>query len=64
MIVTPHTYVGQTKRLATKIRKHKSNIKLDPTKYSVVAEYIKTYKHSFDNVKVLDKKYNYYKQII
>jgi len=60
------SYVGQTKRqLLTRTEKHMSNIKLDPTKHSVVSNHIKLSNHSFDwsNVQILDSEPNYYKRI-
>jgi len=60
------SYVGQTKRqLLTRVKEYISNIKLDPTKHSVVSEHILTSNHSFDwkNVKILDYERNYYKRL-
>jgi len=60
------SYVGQTKRqLKTRIKEHKSNIKLDPNKYSVVSKHIKSFNYSFDweKVEVLDIEYNYFKRL-
>lgn len=37
------SYVGQTKRkLRTRLKEHKANIKLDPSKHSVLTEHIKS----------------------
>jgi len=60
------TYVGQTKRqLRTRVREHKSNIKSDPSKHSVISEHIVKFNHSFDwdNVKILDRESKFYKRI-
>jgi len=50
------TYVGQTKRqLKTRLKEHKTNIKLDQSKHSVISEHIIKYNHSFDweNTKIM-----------
>jgi len=51
------SYVSQTKRqLQTRIKEHKNNHKLIPSKHSVITEHILKHSHSFDweNVEVLD----------
>jgi len=51
------SYVGQTGRqLGTRMNKYKANIKLDPSKHSVISEHILEFDHSFkwNNVKILD----------
>jgi len=61
------TYVGQTKRqLKTRIKEHVNNIRLDPSKHSVVSEHIINFNHNFDweNVIILDHEHNYYKRMI
>jgi len=60
------SYIGQTKRqLKTRIKEHKSNIKLDPNKISVISEHINSFNHSFnwDNIKILDVEHNYFKRL-
>jgi len=43
------SYVGQTKRqLNTRIKEHINNVRLDPSKHSVVSEHIKNFNHTFD----------------
>lgn len=61
------TYIGQTKRkLGTRLKEHKNNIKLDSTRLSVISEHISNLSHSFDwdNAKILDYESNYYKRLI
>jgi len=60
------SYVGQTKRQLATRKEHRRNIKLDPSKYSVISEYIYNFNHLFDweNVKTLDKEENYYKRLV
>jgi hypothetical protein len=61
------SYVGQTKRqLNTRLKEHKNNIKLDPSKYSVVTEHSLEHNHTFDwnGVRVLDSEVNYRKRLI
>jgi hypothetical protein len=61
------SYVGQTKRqLGTRLKEHKNNFKLEPSKHSVVTEHILEYNHSFDwdNVRILDTESNYRKRLI
>jgi hypothetical protein len=61
------SYVGQTKRqLGTRIKEHKNNFKLDPSKYSVITEHILEFDHTFDwsNVRILDSESNYRKRLI
>jgi len=51
------SYVGQTKRqLKTRLKEHKSNVKLDSNKLSVISEHINLFNHTFnwDNVEILD----------
>ncbi|XP_011864472.1 PREDICTED: uncharacterized protein LOC105560198 [Vollenhovia emeryi] len=59
--------VGQTKRkLETRIKEHKYNQRLDPSKHSVVSEHIINYKHEFDwdNTLILDVERNWNKRLI
>jgi len=61
------TYVGQTKRqLKTRLKEHKSNIKLDQSKHSVISEHITKFGHSFDweNTKILDYESRYHKRLV
>ena len=61
------SYVGQTKRqLRTRLKEHMNNIKLDPTKHSVISEHIIDCGHSFDwnKVSILDSESNFHKRII
>jgi len=61
------TYVGQTKRqLKTRVKEHVNNIRLDPSKHSVISEHITNFNHNFDweNVKILDHEHNYHKRMI
>jgi len=59
--------VGETKKqLGTRIKEHKRNIKLDPSKYSVISEHIHKFNYLFDweNVKILDKEEKYHKRLV
>lgn len=61
------TYVGQTKRkLGIRIKEHKSNIRLDPSRHSVVSNHITSFDHEIDwhNIKILDIEHNYQKRLI
>jgi hypothetical protein len=61
------SYVGQTKRkLQTRIREHKYNIRLDDSKHSVITNHILNYNHTFDwdNTCILDHEPNYQKRLI
>jgi len=61
------SYVGQTKRkLKTRINEHKSNIKMDSNKHSVISKHIIELDHNFDwnNVKILDIERNYQKRLM
>ena len=61
------TYIGQTKRqLGTRVKEYKNNIRLDPSKHSVVTEHIIKENHSFDwdNTRILDIEKNFYKRLI
>jgi len=41
--------VGQTKKqFNTRIKEHINNVRLDPSKHSVVSEHIKNLNHTFD----------------
>jgi len=57
--------VGQTGRqLGTRLKEHR-NIKLDPSRHSVVSEHVLEFNHRFDwnNVKILDNEHNFYKRL-
>ena len=42
-------YVGQTKRqLTTRLKKHKSNIRYDPSKHIVITQHTLENNHNFD----------------
>jgi len=61
------SYVGQTKRqLSTRIKEHINNIRLDPSKHSVVSEHIKNFNHTFDweKTKILDTEPFFHKRLI
>lgn len=61
------SYVGQTKRqLKTRLKEHRNNIKLDPSRYSVVTEHMLQFNHKFDwdNVEILDVESNYHKRLV
>jgi len=61
------SYVGQTKRqVQTRIKEHTNNIRLEPSRYSVITEHILEFNHSFDwkNIKILDYEPNYNKRLI
>jgi hypothetical protein len=61
------SYVGQTKRkLKTRLKEHKNNIRLNSSKHSVISEHILNYGHTFDweNTQILDSEPNYYKRLI
>ena len=61
------TYVGQTKRqLGTRVREHMNNIRLDPSKHSVVTEHRIKHDHTFDwkKIKILDSEPNYKKRLV
>jgi len=61
------TYVEQTKRqLITRIKEHKSNLRLDSSKHSVVSEYIVRYNHLFDwdKAEILDIEHKYQKRLV
>ena len=61
------TYVGQTKRqLRTKAKEHINNIKLDPSKHSVITSHRIFFDHSFNwkEIKILDTEDNYQKRLI
>lgn len=60
------SYVGQTKRqLGTRLTEHRYNVRLDPSKHSVVSEHIIQFNHSFDweNVRVLDTEFSFQKRL-
>jgi hypothetical protein len=60
------SYVGQTKRqLQTRLKEHKSNIKLDKTKHTVVSEHSVKFDHTFDwdNARILEIEHNYKKRL-
>lgn len=60
------SYVRQTGRqLDTRMKKHRANVKLDPSKHSVVSNHILEFNHSFDwnNIKTFDTEYNFYKRL-
>jgi len=50
----------------TRIKEHKCNIRLDPSKHSVVSQHILQANHSFDwdNTNILDIEHRYYKRLI
>jgi len=61
------SYVGQTKRqLKTRINEHIKNIASNESKHSVITKHILDKNHTFDwqNVKILDFDYNYFKRLI
>jgi len=61
------TYVGQTKRqLRTRVKEHMNNIKLDPSRHSVVTEHRIKYDHTFnwEKIEILDSEPNYKKRLI
>jgi len=61
------TYIGQTKRqLGTRVKEHRNNIRMDPSKHSVVTEHIIKENHTFDwdNAQILDTENNFYKRLI
>jgi len=61
------SYVGQTKRqVQTRIKEHINNIRLEPSRYSVITEHILESKHSFDwkNIKILNYEPNYNKRYL
>jgi hypothetical protein len=61
------TYIGQTKRqLCTRVKEHKNNIRLDPSKHSVVTEHIIKENHMFDwdNTQIMDIEKNFHKRLI
>jgi hypothetical protein len=61
------TYVGQTKRqLGTRVREHMNNIRLDPSRHSVVTEHRIEHDHTFDwkKIKILDSEPNYKKRLV
>lgn len=48
-VIYKQTYVGQTKRqLQTRLKEHKNNLKLDPSKHSVISEHISNFNHTID----------------
>jgi len=60
------SYVGQIKRqVQTRIKEH-NNIRLEPSRHSVITEHILEFNHSFDwkNIKILDYEPNYNKRLI
>jgi len=60
------SYVGQMGRqLGTRLKEHRTNIKLDPPRHSVVSEHILEFGHSFNwnDVKILDNEHNFYKKL-
>jgi len=64
------SYVGQTGRqLGTRMKEHKVNIKLDPSRNSVISEHILQFDHlnrwsfKWNNVKILDNEHNFYKRL-
>jgi len=60
-------YVGQTKRqVQTRIKEHTNNIRLEPSRHSVITEHILEFNHSFDwkNIKILDYESNYNKRYL
>jgi len=59
--------MGQTKRqFNTRIKEHINNVRLDPSKHSVVSEHIKNLNHTFDweKVEILDTEPHFHKRII
>jgi len=48
-------------KLKTRIKEHINNIKLEPSRHSVISEHNLNYKYSFDweNVNILDLENNY-----
>lgn len=61
------SYVGQTKRkLSTRLKEHRTNIKLDASKHSVVTDHILQNNHTFDweKVRILDIESNFNRRII
>jgi len=61
------TYIGQTKRqLATRVKEHKNNIRLDSSRHSVVSDHISKTSHTFnwEKARILDHERNYHKRLI
>jgi len=60
------SYVGQTKRqLSTRVKEHKYNIRLDPSKHSVISQHILQTNHTFDcdNAKIWIQNINIIKDL-
>ena len=47
------------------MKEHRANIKLDPSRHSVISEHILEFDHSFKwgNVRILDNEHNFYKRL-
>ena len=61
------TYVGQTKRkLATRIKEHATNLKLEPPRHSVITKHRIEMRYNFDweNITIFNHKPNYYKRLV
>jgi len=61
------SYVGQTKRqVKIRIKEHTNNIRLEPSRHSVITEHILEFNRSFDwkNIKILNYEPNYNKRLI